>query len=89
MDINYFFFAHDWFEEETVIINAKRYRRVIEQFYDDFNATITPSQICRTWFMQDGPQLIPRKAPLHIYTNYLKLESLFLKTLLCMGRTQS
>ena len=32
MDLNHFYFAHDWFEEETVIINAKRYRKVLNSF---------------------------------------------------------
>ena len=75
MDINHFYFAYDWFEKETVTItfNAKRYRKIIEQFYDDLNST----SHCRTWFMQDGTQLIPRKPPSHMYTNCLKFESLF------------
>ena len=40
-------------EDKAVTTNAERCRKFIEEFYDDLNASITPGQLCRTWFMQN------------------------------------
>ena len=46
-----------WFEDEegrTQTINSERYIGVIDEFHADLENKLTPGQLQRSWFMQDG-----------------------------------
>ena len=46
-----------WFEDEearTQTINSERYSGVIDELHVDLENKLTPGQLQRSWFMQDG-----------------------------------